>query len=209
MKLYLASYGVPNVPELEKLVEKELPDMQIGYILNAMDDKSPADYKAKYDEWHSYWGERGASLTDIDLLKLHPCDMAHYLGSFDLLWAKGGNTYHLRYAMRQSGFDRAIRPALAAGITYGGDSAGALVAGPTLKYLENADDPSGLPEVVYDGLDLVGFVPMPHLDNADFKDVVAASARQLKHDGYQVRNLNDGQAIVINGDSQAICYTVR
>jgi dipeptidase E len=209
MKLYLSSYGVPNMPRLEDLVGKELSNMQIGYILNAMDDMSPDDYRAKYDEWHSYWGERGACLTDIDLLKLHPGDIASYLGSFDLLWAKGGNTYHLRYAMRISGFDRAIRAALASGTTYGGDSAGALVAGPTLKYLEKADDPTGLPEVVYDGLGLVNFVPMPHWDNADFKAEVTDSARRLKHDGYQVRTLNDDQAVVINGDSQAICYTVR
>lgn len=201
MKLYLSSYGIPNLSELEKLVGKELSAMQIGYILNAMDDKNAADYQAKYDEWHLYWGERGASLTDVDLIKLHPGDLASYLASFDLLWAKGGNTYYLRFAMHKSGFDQVIRQALDSGVTYGGDSAGALVAGPSLKYLENADDPAGLSEVIYEGLGLIQFVPMPHWDNSDFHAEVESSARRLEADHFEVRTLNDNQAIIINGDS--------
>lgn len=204
MRLYLSSYGIPNLTELENLVGKELSAMQVGYILNAMDDKNPADYQAKYDEWHSYWGERGAVLTDVDLLKLQGDDLGNYLSSFDLLWAKGGNTYYLRYAMRVSGFDRAIRQALQAGVTFGGDSAGAVVAGPTLKYLETADDPAGLTEVVYDGLGLVPFVVMPHWDNADFHAEVAEAARQLKRDGFEVRPLKDSEAIIINGDTEQL-----
>ena len=199
MRLYLSSYGIPNLPELEKLVGKELSAMQIGYILNAMDDKNPDDYQAKYDEWHAYWAERGAVLTDVDLLKLDSRDLTRYLESFDLLWAKGGNTYYLRFARKASGFDRAVRDAL-----QGGDSAGAIITGPTLKYLENADDPEGVPEVVYDGLNLVQFVAMPHWDNADFHAEVADSKRRLKSDGYDVRTLNYDQAFIINGDSERL-----
>ena len=64
--------------------------------------------------------------------------------------------------MRESSFDDIINDLLAAGIVYGGESAGAAVAGKTLHGIELLDDPTDAPEVIWEGLGLVEYGLLPH-----------------------------------------------
>jgi dipeptidase E len=104
--------------------------------------------------------------------------------------------------MKRSGFDEAIRKLLAEGKVYGGDSAGAIVAGASLKGFELADDPERAQSVVWDGMGLVDQTIMPHADSPDF---TAATEEVIKN--YPTEDLiilNDNQAFVVDGERQEI-----
>ena len=58
------------------------------------------------------------------------------LSSKDALWHGGGNTFYLRWILSNTGADEVITKLVRHGLVYGGGSAGAIVAGPTLKYFE-------------------------------------------------------------------------
>ncbi len=81
--------------------------------------------------------QMGFSVTDLDLrLYVKSPDVSalmQVLAQTDLLWVNGGNTFYLRWLLQASGADRLIAQAVQAGMVYGGGSAGAIVAGPTLN----------------------------------------------------------------------------
>ena len=68
------------------------------------------------------------------------------LAGYDLVWAVGGNAFVLRRAMQASGFDDVITRMLDKDqIVYGGFSAGAVVAAPSLCGMHLMDDPNEVP----------------------------------------------------------------
>jgi dipeptidase E len=136
-----------------------------------------------------------------------PQSLRERLNGFDLVWVMGGNSFVLRRAMRQSGFDTIIRQLLEAdAITYGGYAAGAVVAGPSLRGLELMDDPWELPEgydepLIWHGLGLTPFTIVPHYLS---RHPEAASAEKvvsyMRARKARFRALSDGEVIVRVGN---------
>jgi peptidase E len=102
------------------------------------------------------------------------------------------------------GADKLIIELAKSGKVYGGGSAGAVVAGPTLRHFETADDPHDAPEVIWEGLGLTDSVVVPHMDNVKFQEVIHGIRDRLIADGNKVVPLTDAQALVINGDTQKV-----
>ena len=110
--------------------------------------------------------------------------------------------------MRQSGFD-AIAPGLiwAERLVYGGWSAGACVAAPSLKGLELMDDPHVLadgydPAPVWEGLGLIDAAIVPHY-RSDHEEAGAAEevvAWMLEH-RVPHRTLRDGDVLIQRGET--------
>jgi dipeptidase E len=71
--------------------------------------------------------------------------MKDALSMLDIIWLCGGNTPYFRYISRETGFDTIIAGFIQPGIIYGGESAGAIIATPTIKYVDIVDDPSEAP----------------------------------------------------------------
>jgi dipeptidase E len=140
-----------------------------------------------------------------------PQSLKTRLAGYDLVWVMGGNSFVLRRAMRQSGFDAIIHDQLAAdAIAYGGYAAGASVAGPTLRGMELMDDPWELPEgydepLIWPGLALTPFAIVPHYrsrhpDAAAAEKIVSyMEARKVRH-----RALSDGEVIVRVGNFERL-----
>jgi dipeptidase E len=168
--------------------------------------------------------------TDVDdavaefrSLGLHPDQLdlrAHFgdpaslrlrLSAYDLVWVMGGNSFVLRRAMKQSGFDALIRDLLATdAIAYGGHAAGAVVAGPSLRGVELMDDPFDVPEgydepLIWSGLGLTPFAIVPHYRSrhpeaaAAEKVVSYLKARRTRH-----RAIADGEVIVRVGNVERL-----
>ena len=105
---------------------------KVGVISNALDfisAKDRAAYTAKvFDPIDVFRGE-GFDAADLDLRTYFgsPTELADALQVLDLVWAVGGNSFLLRRAMRQSGFDQLITGKVSMGeLIYGGWSAGAI-----------------------------------------------------------------------------------
>lgn len=197
MRLYLSSASLGNQPEcLSSLVGS---NRRAAVIPNA----SVAATGRADDEVTALAG-LGLVAEELDLRHFHSADeLGTVLASFGLVWVIGGNSFQLRHAMCQSGFDDAIRPLLEQNcITYAGYSAGSVVATPTLRGIELVDDPAVAAddETVWQGLSLVSFSIAPHYRSGHPESAaIETVVRYWRDHDMPFRTLRDGQALVVDG----------
>jgi dipeptidase E len=211
MRLYLASYRIGDgFPELVRMAR---PGARVGVVSNALDDIPLADreaYSRKVHDPLADFRDHGLDAYDLDLRAYfgRPEALLAELERTRMVWAVGGNAFLLRRAMRQSGFD-AIAPGLiwADRLIYGGWSAGACVAAPSLRGIDLMDDPTVLaegydPAPVWEGLGLIDAAVVPHW-RSDHPEAEAAercaawmTANRIPH-----RALRDGDVLIQNGDT--------
>lgn len=144
MRLYLSSYRLGSHPE--KLIELS-GQARVAIVGNALDfipEDARRRYAAEVYDPRDEFVALGMQTQDLDLRLYfgNPEGLRNALRGIDLVWVLGGNAFLLMRALRASGFPQVIRGMLAADtIAYGGFSAGAVVATPTLKGIELMDDP--------------------------------------------------------------------
>jgi dipeptidase E len=208
MRLYLSS---ERLGERAGALLDMLSGPRIAVIANGYDGASAMAR-------HIYRTEVYDPIKDFKALGLDPHEVdlrAHFgdapslrqrLTGYDLVWVMGGNSFVLRRAMKQSGFDWIIRDMLGDDtIAYGGYAAGAVVAGPTLRGLELMDDPFELPEgydepPIWTGLGLTPFAIVPHYQS---RHPEAAAAEKvvsyMRARRTRFRAVCDGEVIVEMG----------
>lgn len=210
MRLYLASYRFGDTfPELLRMAG---PGARVAVVSNAT-DFLPAESREAYARTVfdpiAHLRDHGLDAHDLDLRRYfrRAEALVEVLEAVDLVWAVGGNAFLLRRAMRQSGFD-AIVPGLvwADRLIYGGWSAGACVAAPSLRGIELMDDPTVLaegydPEPVWEGLGLIDGAVVPHY-RSDHPEAGAAelAAAWMREHRIPHRTLRDGDVLVQNGE---------
>jgi dipeptidase E len=207
MKLFLSSLAISDQQsaELAKLVGKEPKGIKLALIENAA-DTYPEGKRAWVDQNRAAIQSHDFDVEIIDIrnYKNKLPELKQKLASKDVIWFGGGNTYYLRWLLKDGGLDEVLAELVEQGIVYGGGSAGAIVAGPTLKHFETADDPKDAPEVIFNGLRLTDAVVVPHMDNAKFTAIIHGINDKLRADGFETVPLGDAQALVIDGDAQKI-----
>jgi dipeptidase E len=206
MKLFLSSFGIPADLESEfiKLVGKKAGDIKFAQITNAS-DPYPLEERGFQDDVHNQFKDIGLNPEEVDLRKYTTGDnLYERLKDFDVIWCRGGNTYYLRYLIRESGFEKVIKQLIKEGKVYGGDSAGAVIMTPTIKYISLIDDPSDAPVVIEKGVGLVKFCIVPHWGYEKYEKELKNIRDLLRKDGFEVKTLTDNQAIIINDDEVKI-----
>lgn len=200
MKLFLASHGIqPHLAEeFRKLLSKPANEVKFAYITNAA-DPYPPENRAWMNDVVDMFESVGLNPKEIDLREYKdPNVLKEDLSKFDVIWCGGGNTWYLRYVMETSGFAKVMKDLIESGIVYGGDSAGAIIIGPTLKYVDLLDEPNEAPQQIEEGLGVVNFVIVPHWNNRKYKTLLTRMRDCLISEGFEVRTLTDEQAIVVN-----------
>lgn len=206
MKLFLSSQAISKeqAPHLIELVGKSAKDIRLAVIENAADvEAGPGPWlirNRKMIESHGFdveYVDLKQYAKDIDSLQRKLTDK-------DVVWFGGGNTYYIRWLIHDMGIENILRDFAESGKVYGGGSAGSIIAGPTLKYFETADDINEAPEVLFDGLNLTDKVVLPHMDNAKYAPIMRGIEYRLQADGYRTISLTDVQALVINGSTEEI-----
>lgn len=206
MRLYLSSYRIGD--HAGSLLALLGSGKRVAVISNALDTISPTARKIYRDEVydpHVELASLGLVSEDLDLRHYfgNAAGLQQRLGGFDLVWATGGNAFVLRRAMRQSGFDDIITDLLDRDeIAYGGFSAGAVVAAPSLRGIDQMDDPADIPAgydpaPVWEGLGLIDHAIVPHFRSPHRESTAAERAvRHLSEMGMRYRALSDGDVIV-------------
>ncbi len=210
MKLYLSSIDIPTPDDLAELIGKPLADVSVALVPNAKDYYSDRARNFIIDKRVALFESLGMKVTVVDLREFDDsASLKQTLSRYDLIWAGGGNTFMLRYEMRRSGFESIIQELLKNGIVYGGDSAGALVAGASLGgiNLEAADEPEFAEEVIEEGLKLAPYTIIPHVDNAEFNEVMVAVEARADQD--KLIKLKDSQAVIFNDNDFEIIDAVE
>lgn len=202
MKLYLSSYRLPVPEELSKLVGKPLKSIKLSLIPNAKDYYADRARNVKVDSYITYFQKIGINPQTVDLRNLNNADEVKMkLKGYDVVWALGGNTFCLRYEMHRSGFDDAVKWLLDNGVVYGGDSAGALVAGAKIGGfgIELVDTPEFAKTVIDDGLGLVPFILLPHADSPGITEITQQIRENIKNEA--VIELKDSQAVIFENSN--------
>lgn len=211
MRLYLSSYKLGNQPdELLKLLPHRKKTAIIHNAVDYLPDSreshhSPDEVKRLEDI--------GLEVTEVDLRDYFgkTDELRTELSKYDLVWARGGNSFVLRRAFVYSGADEVIGELLKSdAIVYGGYSAGIDQVTPHLRGIELVDSPNEVPEgykpeVVWEGMGILPYCIAPH-----YKSDHPESADIDKTVEYYIDNhipfvaLRDGEVIVINGDEEKV-----
>jgi len=211
MRLYLSSFKIGKYPE--RLVNLIGERKNVAIVLNALDYKEESRKKFLLSETEMF-SKLGFKVTELDLRKYF-CkkkeELENILRFQGLVWVTGGNTFLLRRAMKQSGFDEVITKILKEDtIVYGGFSAGCVVLHKNLRGLEITDDPFILAEgydseIEWSGLGLLEFAIVVHY-NSDHSES-RESDKEIefyKKNNILFEPLRDGEVIVVDGVKEEI-----
>jgi dipeptidase E len=182
-------------------------------MMNAVDFLDPPIRDALTHQERERLHGIGLESTEIDLRHYfgRPDELRDVLRQFDLVWVHGGNCFVLRRAFRHSGMDEVTKQLLASDeLVYGGYSAGIDMLTPSLHGAELVDDPTIVPTgyespIIWECLGLVPYAIAPH-----YKSDHPESAAVDKSVEYFIDNhipfiaLRDGEAIVVEGESQEV-----
>ena len=206
MRLYLTSRDLG--PDAARVLEIVEPSTRVAVIMNAWDG-DPGSRSEEASQLVAQFARLGLDASELDLRDHFGGrgdeSLRRRLAGIGLVFAHGGNTFVLRRAMRSSGCDHLIRELVGADrIAYGGESAGAIVAGPTLRGLELGDDASIVPSgyrrsVEWSGLGLVDWVPLPHADTDWWAPKARLVRDALAERGVAARLLGDDDVVVVRG----------
>ncbi len=145
VRLYLSSFGLSDRPS--ELVALARSARRIAIILNALDNR-PEERSKWLEDQTDRLTRLGFDVVELGLRNhfQNPTQLGAFLKEVDIVWINGGNSFILRRAMKQSGFDTLIKDALANDeIVYAGFSAAAVIASASLRGVELVDDPGETP----------------------------------------------------------------
>lgn len=201
MKLYLASSGMPNPDRMRDLIGKK-DGIRVASIRAAWEPYSERQIGRWVGGVDRMFDSLGADMEIIDLKQFADKgeELLNKLSNFDLVWAHGGNTFSLNYRANKSGFNDAIKLLVKNGLVYGGDSAGAVLATPTLHSVELEDDINATPETYWDGMGMVSFGIIPHWSSANAQ-LMLPTFNELKKHVERVITLKDGEFIIVDGQN--------
>jgi len=206
--MYLSSFRLGDHPE--QLVNLVGSNKKVAVIANSIDfGNDPARRKAGVQREIDDLTKLGLQPEELDLRNYFgkPQDLENKLSEFGILWVRGGNTFILRRAFKESGMDEwLIRQKDNKDLVYAGYSAGVCVLSPSLKGLESVDDPNiiseGYPkETIWEGLNLIDFAFAPHFESPGHPETeaVGKEVEYYKKAGVEYRALHDGEVIILNG----------
>lgn len=209
--MHLSSFRMGDHPEqLLALLGGAGAGNEIAVIANAVDDRPEDERKAGVEREFAAlasWGLRPSELDLRDFFDRPGTEVEAALSRFPALWVRGGNAFVLRHALARSGADAAVTALMERdALVYAGYSAGACVLAPSLRGIEYCDDPGMVPAtygdlVVWDGLGVLDFAFVPHVDSPGHPETEAAGAvaSHYRAHGVPHRTLRDGQALIVEG----------
>lgn len=192
MKLLLTSYRIPNPDKLIDLLDKPI-DQTVGLIVtNAKERRTAEERAAKLKALQDDLAQIGLINTvGIDLRTGTPA-----LEDYDYVFAAGGNTFALRKAMIDTGFDEKLKEYLDNGGVYVGESAGAIVVGPSLRGFESMDNYfDGAP---FEGANIIDTIIVPHNDSTDPAYNNRYPEIQAANPDIDVMPLGDAEDYIVN-----------
>jgi dipeptidase E len=194
-KILLSSGGSSKHPEaIQPVIDHFAGCRKVAYIPYAL-----ADHDASLAT-----GRR--IFPGVEFFGLHQtADPKRALESADGIWVMGGNSFRLVHHLHELGLIEPVRALVAAGVPYGGVSAGSNVAGPTI--CTTNDMPIIRQPRSLDAFDLVPFQINPHyLPASAMPKNFGGETREeriaefLEENDVVVIGLPEGTWLTVNGD---------
>lgn len=208
MRLFLTSMAISYTQGrvfLDLVGKKHSKDVKVALIENAADVYAEGNKDWMYENRSSIQALGfNVDLVDLEDYRLGKKGLLDRLKESDAIWLGGGNTYYLRWILKETRADSMIRGLVERGKVYGGGSAGAIIAGPTINYFQPADNPDEAPEEILTGLGITDTVIVPHWGNEKYGEIMKGVSEKLVENGYAPVHLTDEQAYIINGEAEFI-----
>lgn len=197
MNLILASELTACLPKIEKL----LGGVPKGKMLIIPTAARGEGWEPPYESHYQPFEAMGFEPVEFDLNGKSEAEVEIELTKSAAVYVCGGNTFVLLEHMRKSGFTKLVRRFLEKGLVYIGSSAGAVVATPDIGYAASMDDPSRAVLSDYQGLHLIDFALMPHMDHETYGPIAQHEFDRFKSQkfGDFCIPLNDDQLIYVEG----------
>ncbi len=212
-QLYLASsFRGPGVDamimeDIEKLIGKQPNEISISYITTA-GNLHPTNQRSWIDEGREILKRHGWEVFDYDIEGKDEAEVEKEISERDVIFVQGGNNFYLLQQMHNCNFREVLGRALAKGVPYIGESAGAIVCAKDLtmqKYMSG--DLANVVELDnYTGLGLVNFLIKPHWNRVGAKrEKFSKFLRENPEEFYSIKQpiicLNDNQVIRVDGEN--------
>lgn len=205
MKMYLSSYRLGDNPQ--QLVDLVGNNKKVAVIPNALDfsteiDRRNAGVQREIDDLK----QLGLEPEEVDLRDYFgkPEELTKKLSEYGVVWVRGGNTFVLRRAFKESGMDEwLVGQKDNKELVYAGYSAGVCILSPSLKGLDTVDDPNIVledykKETIWEGLGLIDFAFAPHYkSNHPETEMVDKEVEYFIKNGIEYKTLHDGEVIII------------
>lgn len=204
MKLVLTSGGISNKSiekELRNVIDKDFKDLKMLFCTTASNYEG-GDMNDWLIEDMQYLKKLGFK---IDVCDINGIGIEKLLPRFEwaeVFYFEGGNTQWLRKCIKNSGLEEYLGELLKTRVWIGA-SAGSCVLCPTIcnSCQDLFDD--NIEGFSIDGLNLVNFQFVPHLNNESFpkirKDNLLNASKNLKSiDGEKLYIVDDNSAIFVN-----------
>lgn len=210
MRLFLSSQDLGKYADVAaKMAGK---NKKAVFFKNAQDNEPPDVRNFSTPQKKIMFEDAGFEFEEIDLRDFFgkQSGLRGVLNDYSLVWIMGGNTFVLRRALKASGADKLIAHQVKSGkIAYGGESAGSIVATPSLHGTELGDNPNFIPEgykkeIVWDGLNLVRFHIVPHYKSDWFGKEADDMLNYMKKHKQPYETLTDSQAFVVDGEREKL-----
>ena len=179
-------YALTGIPKSE---------MKIGYVVTAAKGARHQDF---FENVKTKIRENGYPIDEYDIEGKTKEEIIAFFSDKNIIQIEGGNTFYLLKAIRNSGFEEALKEMLEQGKVYIGISAGAYVMCPTIEvsnWDESGKDRFGVTE--FSALNYVQFFVKAHYKDEIF-EVVNEKEKSLSSSLYRLR---DGQGLLIENNS--------
>lgn len=155
---------------------------------------------AKYEVINFYVSEAkdsflslGYEIKDVDISNLNATRFDEILKDSDFLYFSGGNTFYLLSEIYKNGLADCISKFLQNGGIYIGESAGAIIASPDIKYAQTIDE-NRVNLKDFKALNLVPFYTLPHYKEEPFIDICDEILSKFEN----LKAINNSQFILAN-----------
>lgn len=215
-QLYLtSSFREPGVaelilPDIEQKLGKQPAEIKISYITTA-GNLHPEEKRDWIREGREILTKRGWQIFDYDIEGKTPDEVAQELSDKDVVFVQGGQCIYMLEQLQKCNFAEIIKPLLAQGVIYIGESTGSIVTGQNISpyRLWSKDRRPNPPKLAsYQGLGLVNFLVRPHWNSLHKKVSYLENLRNHLTEIYDIAEpmifLNDSQFIVVKDDQLKI-----
>ncbi|WP_297945836.1 Type 1 glutamine amidotransferase-like domain-containing protein [uncultured Campylobacter sp.] len=197
IEMFLCSYFAGAATLFEDFAEQNIRAKEVLFIPTATNVEEYRDY---VDEAKEAFAKMGFEVQILDVSKASEVEAKAKIGAARVLYVSGGNTFYLLRELKKKDLVGLIAKRVQSGeLVYVGESAGAMIAAPSVEYAAMMDDAGDYGAAAQTGLYLVKFYPVPHYGEEPF---VQSTAKILKAYGGKLNlvPINNAEAIAVHGD---------
>ena len=167
-QLFLTSSFAEVADKVEDAAGDSLKGRTVAFIATAnLPEKS--DWYVR--DARKAFANLGCRIDELEISTADQDTIRKSLEEDELIYLSGGNTFFLLQELQKTGTGEQIKDQVNRGKLYIGESAGSVVTGPDIAYLEAMDPRSTAPDLTStEGLNLVDFHPLPHYTEEPFAE---------------------------------------